>query len=133
MKTKTCSTCGRSLTIDNFYKCGKTKYGDQRYANECIGCRKEREKKRYNDLYLKLMESKRKCVHCGNNKWYLLEYHHRDPSKKEFTISHWRKRSREKLLKEIKECDALCKNCHAEFHFLNRKYGISYSEYLKNF
>lgn len=52
---------------------------------------------------------------------------------KEFTIAHWRKRSIKLLASEIEKCDTLCKNCHAEFHYLNRNFDISYQDYLNNY
>lgn len=59
-----------------------------------------------------------KCIKCGYNKYSeVLEFHHRDPSQKEFSIS--RKgycRSWEKTNKEIQKCDLLCANCHRELH-----------------
>ena len=133
MTIKVCSTCKKELPISSFYRSGYTRSGKIRYANECKDCRKHREKIRYDSKQLDLLAYKRQCVHCGVNKPYLLEFHHRDPSAKEFTIAHWRKHSRDDLLTEIQECDTLCKNCHAEFHFLARTFGITYKEYLDNY
>jgi hypothetical protein len=57
-----------------------------------------------------------KCVRCGYNKCIsALEFHHRDPSKKDFGIAKsgncvaW-----EKILVELDKCDLLCANCHRE-------------------
>ena len=133
METKTCSTCKKELPINNFYKCGLTKSGNIRYANECISCRKKREKERYDSQQLDLLMYKRRCVHCGLDKPYLLKFHHRNPNMKEFVIAHWRKHSRDTALKEIQECDTLCKNCHSEFHYLVKTKGITYLEYLNNY
>lgn len=132
-ETKKCATCKRVLPISDFYRCGHTKGGKIRRANECISCRRKREKIRYDEQQMELFKSKKSCIHCGLNKPYLLEFHHRDQSEKEFTIAHWRKRSRDALLCEIEKCDTLCKNCHAEFHYLSKNQGISYEEYLKNY
>lgn len=132
LKYKICSSCKKYLPIEDFYKAGTTSKGNIRYSSECRKCRKEREKDRYGVLYEDLSKRKVKCKHCGISKPYLLEFHHRDPKKKEFTIAKWRKKSKEKLLSELNECDTLCKNCHAEFHYLNRKNGISYNEYIKS-
>lgn len=133
METKVCSTCKKELSIKSFYRCGRTRNGEIRYANECIECRKHREKDRYDSKQLELLSRKKCCIHCGLNKPYLLEFHHRDSNEKEFTIAHWRKHSNEELLAEIKKCDTLCKNCHAEFHFLAKTQGITYEDYLKDY
>lgn len=133
MKTKKCSTCNLEYPIDMFYRCGKTKKGVQRYSNECKECRKSREIKRYYELKDDILPYKRACTHCGVEKPYLIEFHHKNPSEKEFIISHWRKKSRFELIAELKKCDPLCRNCHEEFHYLNRTLGISYDEYLNKY
>lgn len=65
----------------------------------------------------KLKEAKGgKCIKCGYNKCLkALEFHHLDPSKKDFTISN----DHFKLLdavNESKKCILLCSNCHKELH-----------------
>jgi len=59
-----------------------------------------------------------KCEFCGYNKSIkALEFHHKNPSEKEFNIS---KKgctiSIKKLKKEAKKCLLLCANCHREQH-----------------
>lgn len=129
---KVCGSCHKELPISEYYYSGKTKSGKQRISSVCKQCAKEREAKRYNKQAEELSLLKTQCAKCGNKKKYLLEFHHRDPNEKEFTIAHWRKRSLNCLLDEVKKCDLLCKNCHAEFHYLNRNYGISYKDYMDN-
>lgn len=43
-----------------------------------------------------------------------MEFHHLDPSKKEFTLSKRGARSLERLRAEVDKCVLLCSNCHAE-------------------
>jgi len=64
-----------------------------------------------------------KCIKCGYNKCIAsMDFHHRDPEEKEMSISNsglllkW-----ERLEKEAKKCDLLCKNCHAEVHYLQKR------------
>ena len=46
-----------------------------------------------------------------------MEFHHPDPSKKEFAISvDGIYRTWEKVQKELESCVMLCANCHAEVH-----------------
>ena len=130
---KKCSTCGREFELSNFYKCGRTTLGKVRYSCECKTCRKERENKRYYEIKDDVMAYKKPCVHCGIDKHYLIEFHHRNPSEKEFVVAHWRKKSREQYLNEISKCDCLCKNCHEEYHYLNRMLGITYEQYLNEY
>lgn len=59
-----------------------------------------------------------KCEKCGYNKCpTALEFHHRNPKEKKFSISHPPTRSWELIKKEVKKCDLLCSNCHQEEEF----------------
>lgn len=61
------------------------------------------------------------CSVCGYNKFYgALEFHHLDPSKKEFSWNKMRKVSEERLKKELDKCELLCSNCHKEAHWIDR-------------
>ena len=64
-----------------------------------------------------------KCKKCGYNKCEgALQFHHRDPKEKDFTISRInlsKSFSIENLYKEVDKCDLLCANCHSEEHYLN--------------
>ncbi len=84
-----------------------------------IGKRKTRLKckKRIQDkarTWIKGYLSEHPCVDCGNSDWRVLEFDHRDPKKKKFTIS--RKVSDGvsilTLSKEVAKCDVRCANCH---------------------
>jgi 5-methylcytosine-specific restriction endonuclease McrA len=59
-----------------------------------------------------------KCVRCGYKKYpEVLEFHHRDPLKKDFNVSKkGLTRSWERVKNEIEKCDLLCANCHRELH-----------------
>lgn len=63
-------------------------------------------------------ETRLKCAHCGEDHPGILEFHHVDPTAKEFTIgSGWRNASRNRILEEINKCIVLCANCHRKLHF----------------
>lgn len=56
------------------------------------------------------------CVSCGYSACLrALDFHHIDPSKKEFQISG-STRSLEKAKPELDKCILVCRNCHAEIH-----------------
>lgn len=56
-----------------------------------------------------------KCSKCGYDRCInALEFHHRDPTQKEFNVSRMTSYSREKVLAEAQKCDLVCANCHAE-------------------
>lgn len=71
---------------------------------------------------------KTSCVKCGENRDYVVEFHHINPLNKEFTIGAAKQWSKERLKNEVKKCVCLCKNCHSEFHYL---YGKQPSEPIK--
>jgi hypothetical protein len=58
-----------------------------------------------------------KCIKCGyNNCVEALEFHHRDPSQKDFSISS-NSMGFERMKKEADKCDLVCSNCHREIHY----------------
>lgn len=57
-----------------------------------------------------------KCQICGYNRWVgNLAFHHRDPSKKDFTITA-KTIAFDKLKTEVDKCVLLCHVCHGEVH-----------------
>jgi hypothetical protein len=60
-------------------------------------------------------EKARPCVDCGiqYNPW-IMQFDHRDPKDKAFAIGAGKIPSREALIAEIKKCQVVCSNCHAE-------------------
>jgi hypothetical protein len=59
-----------------------------------------------------------KCGDCGKvgNPW-IYDFHHLDPSKKDWNWGNRRTSNWEALKKEINKCVLLCSNCHRERHF----------------
>ena len=99
MNTKICKVCGQEFS------------GLRKSCNRCrISEWRYRTKQR-------LVEYRGgKCLVC-NYKRNLssLDFHHIDPSKKDFGISRY-SRGIEDLKKEVDKCALLCSNCHAEVH-----------------
>ena len=60
----------------------------------------------------------RKCERCGYDRCFeALEFHHRDPTQKDFSISSkGYTRSWDKVRSELEKCIMLCANCHREHH-----------------
>ena len=59
-----------------------------------------------------------KCQRCGYSKCIgALEFHHKDPSKKEFTIGNNMNRRWSVVWAELLKCEVVCANCHAEEHW----------------
>lgn len=58
-----------------------------------------------------------KCSRCGYDKYQnVLDFHHIDPTKKEFAIGEINTNFKD-LLKEITKCELLCNRCHRELHY----------------
>lgn len=72
------------------------------------------------------------CKKCGENRIYVLDFHHVDPNEKEFDLGDATKHSIEKIKLELDKCITLCRNCHSEFHFFEKKQNITINEYLQN-
>jgi hypothetical protein len=57
-----------------------------------------------------------KCCRCGYNTCVdAIDFHHKDPAEKDFTIAKaWN--NLPLVIEELKKCIPLCSNCHREFH-----------------
>jgi len=56
-----------------------------------------------------------KCEHCGYDRYIgALEFHHKDPSEKDFQITQ--SLSWDRVKEEVSKCSLLCANCHREEH-----------------
>lgn len=102
-----------------------------KYKIKCIKCqsvRKSLRKNRNRQELLKIHGSK--CSVCSYDKCSsALQFHHIDPSEKEFEISE-SAYSLENLIAEAKKCVLLCANCHAEVEneILKSKIELFYSK-----
>jgi hypothetical protein len=70
------------------------------------------------------------CTKCGDKRFYLIDAHHLDPTKKDFSIGTT-KRGMKITKEELKKCIPLCSNCHREFHYLEKVDKLTIEEYLK--
>jgi Zn finger protein HypA/HybF involved in hydrogenase expression len=80
--------------------------------------------------FVKEYKSKCSCKKCGDARPYVLDFHHIDPSTKLFDLGDTSKKGIKKLQEEIDKCVVLCKNCHSEFHYLEKEQNISITDYL---
>ena len=114
---KKCPICGKDFQANNY----KRKY--------CYDCSPEglscSERLRHLDRKLKSILVARKggkCERCGYCSCEgALQFHHIDPTEKEFTVASVNfggTFNMESLLKEVDKCVLLCANCHAEEHYI---------------
>ena len=121
LNTKICSKCGQEKPQDQF----------EPGRNQCRQCRNARRKelrqkhpekhreeatKRQEEQKKWLYSLKTQCLICGETEPVCLDFHHKDPNEKDFTISKHVSRSKENLLMEINKCVCLCANCHRKVH-----------------
>lgn len=108
-------------------------YWSNGYArNICKECVKINERQRYQQIIETVNNYKKKlqCRKCGEKRFYLLDFHHRNPEEKDFNISDKSRVPLEKLQIEINKCDVLCANCHREWHYLAGHQDINYENWL---
>ena len=105
-KLQVCTKCGKNYN-------GHQKASKKRFCATCVVNANRTGRKR------KLVQLKGGlCQKCGYKRSLnALQFHHRDPKQKKFTITIsncCRKLS--ELIEEAQKCDLLCANCHAELH-----------------
>lgn len=67
------------------------------------------------------------CEYCGYKKYIgALDFHHKDPTKKDFGIAKCSTKKFEGIKKELDKCLMLCSNCHREEHHI-----LSFAEEAK--
>lgn len=116
-ESRVCQICGKSFEIIDkgwtrkyCYECSpKVNKGDAHGVNLAI------KRRAIKDMLIAYKGGK--CERCGYNKCNrALEFHHLDPSIKEFGISTNINRNLDELKAEVDKCILLCSNCHAEVH-----------------
>jgi hypothetical protein len=110
-----CRVCHQVKSEDSFFRASKKDYVDR----ICKSCKHKLQQARQHDFKQWCIDYKGgRCVVCGYNKYIgALDFHHRDPSQKEFNFGEKKNlMTKEKALKELDKCILLCRNCHAELH-----------------
>lgn len=114
---KHCPSCKIDKDISEFY----TRRGNQTHSY-CKPCVSEQTKARQRRLKREAIEYKGgKCMDCGGVfHQAAFDFHHEDPSQKEFAIG---RRNLSNLTdfvkKELDKCSLLCANCHRVRHAFN--------------
>lgn len=127
-----CTRCGELKALASFYA---SRGNPHSYCKPCFN---EYERRRvqgkpgyrehlnaYQNKRRKLMvieigkiKSEKGCAKCGERHPACLEFHHLDPSVKEFNMAEVSTRvPRAKMLAEIEKCIVLCSNCHRKHHY----------------
>lgn len=128
-KNQRCSDCKKllPLTAEFFHRDKTMKNGFKSRCKECVKAEYKSKKdlgilptnllkrNENKDMIVKIFGNACEC--CGesvHNSAY--DFHHKDPSTKQFKIADKCGTFDKKLVIELAKCDMLCKNCHAGLH-----------------
>jgi hypothetical protein len=105
-----CANCLTEKTENNFY----WKIKNKRRQSYCKPCLLTYQKDRWHERKRWAIEHKGGiCVDCKQSYHpAAFQFHHLDPSKKEFSWNKGRLRSLKSVKKELENCILLCANCH---------------------
>ncbi len=72
--------------------------------------------------YISDYKSGKQCE-CGESHLATLDFHHRDPKRKKYTISQMVHKGYplDKIKHEIRKCDLVCINCHAKINWKEKR------------
>ncbi len=110
---KRCPKCENELEDSSFYvrKNGKLHC----YCKKCNTVSKVEQNRKIKKLAVEFLGSK--CFKCGHvGELPDFDFHHKDPSKKEFEISDSKNSSFEAIKIEVEKCMLLCAICHRRLH-----------------
>ena len=116
VECKKCSVCQEWISLTNYY------YSKLGYpGSACKTCQNNRTGKLARDIKQKAVNYKGgSCEDCsGIFAACIYDFHHIDPSEKDFQISGQgiRRLSWEKIQVELDKCALLCSNCHRLRHY----------------
>lgn len=105
------------------------KYDDPTQYKREWNHRNRPHRRKYKSVWIKnfkrnlILKAGNKCSLCGlefdGECTAIFDFHHRDPSKKEFNICNQalNKYGKDRIMKEATKCDLLCANCHRLIHW----------------
>lgn len=116
---RVCPMCRKTLSRSDFYK-KRGVSGASAYCKACTNSQITQRQRVFKKLCVEYKGGK--CESCGYSKYDgALEFHHKDPSEKDFSISKARHTNfNERVKDELDKCALLCSNCHKEEHALIR-------------
>lgn len=92
---------------------------DWHQKNKAQRLARAKERKEQLRVFYNQLKENLKCTQCGESHPATLQFHHRDPQKKEFNLSEAVRQgySAERIKRETAKCTILCANCHAKIHY----------------
>lgn len=110
-----CLICEKFYPLECFSRTNKEGNLNS-YCKKCSANKKQKSSQRFK---LECVAYKGgKCERCGYDKCpAAFDFHHKDPTKKDFKISASKTTITEAVKIELDKCELLCANCHREEHF----------------
>jgi hypothetical protein len=140
MLNSTCNKCKLEKPLSEFYYRDKSKQIPTTYCKECNKLRvknwrktkvgKEKWKQYTKDKIVRVrtwLNEQRAlgCERCEEMRFYVIDFHHKDPAEKKFTLGSGYANSNFKATKEeVSKCIRLCANCHRELHYLENNSNL---------
>ena len=127
--SKICSKCKIEKDESEFYTNPTNVDGLDYYCKECkkqyvkdynkkkrpgVVATYVREYQKDNQEFVESLKTK--CCKCGEDRPWVIQFHHIDHRTKEFNLGQCGTHSRAAIWKEASKCVCLCSNCHDEFH-----------------
>ena len=133
---KRCDTCKQEKSESEFNKNRVKKDGLNSICRLCSNARSKRyyaENREHHLAVIRVLRKKYRdqnrewvvrylnhhpCVKCGEKDIILLDFHHRDPSRKKFNIGSAMGTGMplKRIKQEVKKCEILCVRCHRYKH-----------------
>jgi hypothetical protein len=88
---------------------------------------RNREKYAKRRLWFESFLSSQKCSVCGFSDPECLDFHHKNPSTKDYCITQILSFSIERINREMEKCIILCANCHRKEHAKMRRNNLTLS------
>lgn len=133
MESKICTKCSAAKALSDFSFKNKSK---GTLASECKACHRKARNSYYASnrdvemkrarartdraiAWYKEIKASLACRECGESHPACLDFHHSDPSSKEFSVAAFARRGFgiDRVKKEMEKCIVLCSNCHRKLHF----------------
>jgi len=107
-----CPRCKTTRPLDGFY----SRRGVPGSSAYCKRCTNEQTADRMQALKrLAVAYKGGKCAVCGYDRYLgAMQFHHVDPSSKDFTVGNKRSKTLEAIKPELDKCVLVCSRCHAE-------------------
>ena len=142
---KKCPQCNIEKKLEEYSKNKNKSDGLQRICKSCVAIQskksydkdssKYKERVKSQNLkstnYINDFKSNHPCTKCGESRIWLLDFHHIDPSIKEYGVSTLKGNGQiQKIKEEIEKCIVLCSNCHRDFHYQEKINNTTVEEYI---